>query len=198
MNEIKTIVTDLDDTICNTAEEIMKYAMDYHINVLHRTNPVKKSINCKDYYYFKDMLDWNDEETIGFFRQCYPLYLSDIQCKRDVAMITEKLKKMGYEIHICSARRSNSTNYVYDLTKKWLQKNQIIYDKLIIDQVDKLYYVNNIKNVIFIDDSFENCQSVAENTKHVVYMMSTNYNQKFYSADFMRVSNWIEIYNLLK
>ncbi len=82
------------------------------------------------------------------------------------------------------------------MTKKWLEKNKISYDKLILTNAhDKQEKANEcIKNNIdiMIEDSTSIATNISENGTRVL-LMNTRFNQK--NQELERVSSWKEIYS---
>ena len=110
---------DMDDTICRTTEivhdRLEKYSEQLNISPL-------------------DIM--NDEELKKNF---FSIYIEDIydnaEVKRNVGEVLKRLKNKGNEIYIINSREDafKSTNTTaYDITKKWLDKYGIMYDKIII------------------------------------------------------------------
>ena len=50
---------------------------------------------------------------------------------------------------------------------------------------------------LFIDDSFENCQTIVEKTDATVYMMNTRMNENLNPNHVKRVYSWCEIEDLI-
>ena len=111
--------------------------------------------------------------------------------------IIKIIKKRGYKIIFITARNDTEVNCMYEFTKKWLEKNDIHFDKLIVNCSDKLKEVieNNID--LFIDDNYFNCKNIFDNCGIPVFMYKTVYNEKYVNTPFNIVNNWKEILNLV-
>ena len=72
-----------------------------------------------------------------------------------------------------------------------------MYDKLFMNASDKLKLVNENNIDIFIDDSYNNCKDVAENTNSKVYMMTSMANKNLEDKKIKRVFSWPEIDDLI-
>ena len=72
------LCVDLDDTLASSGKTINEHAIKFDKDILKRTTKIKKIDNCVDYYYFAKMLNWDRNDLINFFEQCYPKYLNDI------------------------------------------------------------------------------------------------------------------------
>lgn len=181
---------DIDDTIADTYEIICVYAYEYTMNVLKRE--VKLNFcNCRQHDYSKTIFGWTDEESDKF----WDLYLDKIFLNvKPFSLCSEYLSKLrneGNEIIFITARYGES---VERLTKEWLQKNNIIYDKLIVEAQykGKVALENNID--IFIDDSLQNCIEVS-NLGIKSFLMNTRTNGELETGEITRVYNWLDIYN---
>ena len=193
------ICLDLDDTLSNTAETILDYAVRYDKEVLKRHGKIDSKIKSKDYFYFATMLNWDDKMTISFFKDNYPFYLEKIKAKSYAKKFTEKLKQMGFAIHIVTARPKNEFFDVEKITKKWLENNSITYDKLLINKKNKEEYISSVNCKIFVDDSIENCEKVKMLEKNIkVYLINTSYNKFEKKPGIIRVNNLEELYEDIK
>ena len=86
---------------------------------------------------------------------------------------------------------------IKEITEKWLEQNQVEYDELIINASDKLKLVQEKNIDIFIDDSFKNCKSIADNTDTKVYLMTSRVNGSLEDQKIKRVFSWPEISDLV-
>jgi len=83
-----------------------------------------------------------------------PIFLL-VKPNLSVISILKSIKLMGHEIIIISAR----SNYVFNLTKKWLEKNNVPFEKLICVGIGKgtkerkLEAIQREKAVFFFDDN---------------------------------------------
>lgn len=196
------ICIDLDDTISDTSSTIIEFARKYDIEHFGGTGKLNLLENSRDHYYFARMLNWNREQLINFFDDCYFKYLQEIKVKENSREIITKLKELGFYICIITARREKEGNQVYKITNNWLKANNIEYNNLILNSIDKGKLVEEMKAHIFIDDSFDNCISVRKcspSTK--VYLMNTIYNSNISNLEKLgieRIQNLTEFYNKVR
>lgn len=108
----------MDDTICRTTEIVQdrleEYSKELGINPLDIMN--------------------DDELQKNFFAIYAEDIYSNAEIKRNVASVLRRLRSKGNEIIIFTSRGdefSSSNTNAYDVTKKWLEKNQIEVDKII-------------------------------------------------------------------
>lgn len=192
------LCVDLDDTLASSGKTINEYAIKFNTDILKRTTKIKKIDNCDDYYYFARMLDWDRNNLINFFEQCYPKYLNDIKVRYGTRHYLRLIKDLNIKIYIVTSRRETSHNQVKNITVNWLIKNRIYYDKLFINIDDKAKFLKKIKPTFYIDDSLINCDSVKKilpSTK--IYLMNTKYNKNT-KTNHMRINSIKDFYYLVK
>ena len=82
-------------------------------------------------------------------------------------------------------------------TKKWIEKNNVPCDKLVINAIDKQEIAKNENIDVFIDDSFKNCEAVSD-IGIKTYIMDTRVNRELNRKDIERVYSWPHVYMKLK
>lgn len=169
---------DLDDTLSDTAPVINEYAKKFDKEFLKGKGKMRKISNAVDYYYFAEALKWNKDNIRDFFKQYYIEIIEKVKVKPFVSETINTLKSENNEIYIITARRKREENVIENITKKWLNKNNIYYDGLYINAKEKVSLVNELNIDFFIDDSYENCKEVLENTKAKVFMVKTEFNKQ--------------------
>ena len=105
----------------------------------------------------------------------------------------DKLKEKGHEIYIITARDSEFHDDPYKLSKDWLDKNKIYYDKLIVNAREKSSVCKNEKIDLFIDDQLNNCLSVQNAGIQTIMITNEIYNYD----EIKQLKNWNEIYNYI-
>ena len=145
---------DIDDTVTNTWNDLIPYySAWFNIPI----NDLKKS---KPYYGLIKNLYTLDE----FYEEVIPLYegiVPYVSLRKNAKMVINNLHELGHEIIFISAR---GRGYIdsYSLTKDYLDRNDIYYDKLIvgIENKDKVCLKEKID--LFIDDSYKHCKKVKD------------------------------------
>ena len=113
----------------------------------------------------------------------------------DSSYYIKKLKEDGHKIYIITGRNNGEYTNPNELTKEWLNKYDIVYDKLIFTNAyDKhakteVCLENNID--LMIEDSTRISLDLISNGIKV-YTMNTRYNQKEQKLE--RIVKWKEIY----
>lgn len=186
---------DIDNTLTDIEDDLMKAAFDY-------AKSLNKTINTK---YLKSMDDNNDgniyQKIFGFNYEELKYFLKDIQesitdnakPRHLASEIIESLHLDGNKIIIITARDSEFHDDPYKQSELWLKKNNIYYDKLIVNARKKSEVCKWEKIDLFIDDNFSNCLDVTK------YGIKTIFLNKKKIKDNMIVSfdNWKDIYNYI-
>ncbi len=183
---------DIDDTIADLYEVAFPYAQKYTIEELGKSAEIQSCI-AKHHSYLNVMHGWNKEEEMRFWHQYYQDILL-LEKPFTLAVETiQQLKKDGHEIIIVTARWPEDNFDVEATTVKWLKQNDIIYDEIALDVSDKAKVAAEKKLDIFIDDSFQNCESVAREGIRT-FLMNTRTNQELETEGITRVYSWPDIY----
>lgn len=190
---------DIDDTIADTYEVMFNYGQEYTMNVLKREPIIQKINTCNNHLYTKSIYNWTDEEEINFFRLYYKKIITDVIPKTLSLKYLQKLKDDGNKIILITARWQPED---FDLdveneTKKWIEKNNVPCDKLVINAIDKQEIAKNENIDVFIDDSFKNCEAVSD-IGIKTYIMDTRVNRELNRNDIERVYSWPHVYMKLK
>ena len=181
---------DIDNVISNFNDELLK-AYLRHDKELRNTGIINE--NAK--YIRNGMFDWTNEEEISFYKNNIEEIAKNLCVLKDAERYISKLHLDGNYICIISGRDNGEYSDPYEMTKNWLDKNNIYYDKLVLtnaydkSQKASVCLKNNIN--IMIDDSVGVCDECEKNGIKVV-LMDTPYNKQ---STLNRVRNWKEIYD---
>lgn len=168
---------DIDDTITNTTEMMMKYINKSGIAI----------DSSEDYCNFK-------VEQLDKYRDLLEKYiepvLTNVSVKKDCVSVISKLKEEGNTIYIITARSNRYSDNIYNITVDYLNKNNIIYDKLLFGYENKRDVCLKEKIDYMIDDNINVYDSlVGTSTKPILFSKGNN---RF------RVDSWSEILDVLK
>lgn len=183
---------DIDDTITNSSIIFIKYAIEYNkkYKIEHKIDTTQLDQN--------KAFGWNKFHQKRFLKEYLSKIFDEVTPNKNSVWAINNLKKQGNKIYFITARNEKEAKDTYTITKKWLVKNRINYDELIINCFNKSDICKE-KNVdIFIDDNFDNCLKVYNENKINVFMFNTNYNIKYNSDNIVRVFDWMDIYNKIK
>jgi len=182
---------DIDNVISNFNEELLNEYLNYD-KQLRNTGIVNKNAE----YIRRGMFDWTQTEEQEYYKNNIERIANNLKVKDGVKEYIDKLREDGHYICIITGRDNGEYKEPYNMTKEWLDKNEIYYDELILTDAYKhdKYVVcleNNID--IMIDDSVNICNKCLENGITTL-LMDTPYNKY---ADITRVNNWQEIYEFI-
>lgn len=178
---------DIDDTISNTWESFIP---DYEKLFDIPAHKLEKSIP----YYPSVKEKYTKEE---YFKLAIPVYQKcapNAKLKDNVKEVIDKLYDLGHKV-IFITDRSIEYDDAYKVTKDYLDRHEIKYDKIIVKSGNKAKVCLDEKIDLFIDNSIKHCTSVAK-TGVEVLMFETEYNKDL--KEFKHVKDWNEIYEYLR
>ena len=179
---------DIDDTITNSWDVLFKeYAKIFNV-------PESELINANPYYHNIIKTKYSLEE---YFEKVIPvndIIVPNLPLKENVKEVIDKLYDLGHTVTFITARGKENTN-AYEVTKNYLDKHKIKYEKIILGIRSKAEACINEKIDLLIDDSIKHCTAVSESGIDVL-MFETRYNKDY--NQFKHVKNWNEIYEYIK
>ncbi len=186
---------DIDNTITEVQEELNKAAYEYAIklgkNIDNEENNLEDIKNNGDLY--KKKFEFNYEELKYFLKNIQEEITNNAKPRVDSVEIIKKLREDGHKIFIITARDSEFHDDPYLLSKKWLDKNNIEYDKLIVNAREKGIVCKNENIDVFIDDQLNNCLDVSKEGIKVIRISNENSNNK----NIVDLSSWSKIYEVI-
>lgn len=181
---------DIDDTLSDLFAFKVKFATKYI-----KENHLPYKLVNKHGVLFSDIFDWPMEECDKFWYANADKMLSLVPPRKDVQAVLKKLRNDGHKLIIITARNAKWHTDPYKLSTDWLNKNNIIFDKLLIGHEDKLQACLDEKIDIFIDDSPKIIQKLNENNIKCV-IMNNLHNQNL-DLNYQRVYGWKDFYNFV-
>ena len=187
---MKKIAVDIDNTICETSNYVRDFAEYYDKEILHKNSKINydRVVPRSD--------EWTLEETEQYFNYLFSNHAINIPVKENVVFYLEKLKENDFQIDFITTRGYGFNYDAEKVTKKFFEKNNIPYNKLIIGILEKFKYLDNYD--YFIDDSIVQCEdAIKNNSKCKVIMMSSRENEGYNNDKIKKVKNWKEIYEYI-
>ena len=179
---------DIDNCISNFDDVLLEEYIK-HDKELRNTG----IINDKPYHITVGMFDWSKEENDEFYNNNIQRIAMSLKPLNNAKEIIDKLKADGNEIYIITSRDNDEYINPEKMTREWLEKYDIYFDKLILTGRHEKGPVCKENNIdIMIEDSIKNCEDI-ENNGVKCYIMNTRYNQE--ETRFERVKRWNEIYS---
>lgn len=180
---------DIDNVISNFNDTLLtEYLL--HDKELRNSGIINKNAD----YIRKEMFDWNENEETNFYKNNIERIAKKLGVIEGAKEYIDKLHDDGHIICIITGRDNGEYTEPYNMTKKWLEDNNIYYDDLILtDAYDKHAKTKQCleHNIdIMIDDSVSICSDCVENGITTI-LMDTPYNRY---SDIQRVKSWKEFY----
>ena len=175
---------DIDDTITNSWKCLIPYYSQL-FNI-----PEEELHKRKPYYAAVENMIGIDE----FFEKIKPIYdgaTSKITLKDNVKETIDKLYDLGCKVYFITARGKGFTD-PYKVSKDYLDKHHIKYEKLIVNAWDKSIACREELIDLFIDDSYKHCKEVAHIGINVL-MPTEYYNQEY--TEFTHINDFSEVYD---
>lgn len=187
---------DIDDTISNTFETFLPYMKKFVEEDLKRE--LNLNLESKvDYYNIMEKYNLSEDEARKFWVDYFVKIIENVIPKKSSVEIINKIKENGNKVFLITARFDDEIVDVRAVTEKWLEANNIKYDKLIINSHNKLEIAKQENIEIFLDDSIRNCEMLSSgNIK--TYMFSTENNKYYENENISKVSSWDEFYENIK
>lgn len=187
---------DIDNTLTDIEKELFDAANKY----TKKLRPNFKYVEQQKYDGFTNMADfyssifgWKDDEIVHFFRNQRLEVVDNAKPRENAKKIIEKLKNEGNKIYIITARTKKFDDIPYERAKKWLDKNGIVYDKLIVEATDKAKVCYDLNIKLFIDDQLNNCISLASNGIHTIRLTDSI---EIYD-NVVNIKNWNDVYEYI-
>lgn len=181
---------DVDNTITDTLPVLKQYCKEYNDEVIKRDLLINE-----DGFAVANLYEWTQKEKDDFLVKYIDEIREKAMIKSNAQKVIQKLKQEGNTIYIITARKQIGNRNPYELTQRFLQKNNIQYDKLVVQKDKKQVCVdNNIK--VLIDDEPQNINSVSQVIPVIVF--EARHNQKCNGNNIIKVNTWDEVYNIIK
>ena len=187
---------DIDNTLTDIQKDLNNAAYKY-------ANSLNKKINFKNLELIDKKNDGNIyQKAFGFTHEELKYFLKNIQenitnnaiPREGVLEFINKLHSDGHEIYMITARDLEFHDDPYKQSEEWLKKNNIYYDKLIVNARIKGKVCKEEKVDLFIDDNINNCLDVKRYGIKTICLNTNNCcKDKIPIFD-----NWTDIYNYIK
>ena len=190
-------VFDLDDTICATDAYSEKYIAKFIKT--HKLPINKVSTSAR---FAEKKFDWDYATANAWYKKYGDEMMFNFPCNKGAKKFLDKVHKAGHTIIIATARANDWHTDPETITKMWLKKMGIKYDKMYIGRVDKEAICAEEDADFFIDDDLEITKRVAlefSGKQKTCFLMTTDYNANLTSSEgVVRVLNFKDFYNKLK
>ena len=187
---------DIDDTIANTYDVLFNYVQEYTIHDIV-TDREKANRDIIAQMYYTNFRNGDKKQDKEFFDKYYEKTVLKVKPKRNAVENIKKLKEEGNQIYLITARFPSEKFNIEELTKGWLKKYDIPYDKLILNSENKVITAKEHCIDIFVDDNIKNCTEMAK-VGIKTYIMDTIVNKDFIDENIERVYSWSQLYQKIE
>lgn len=124
-------------------------------------------------------------------------YAKNEPARKFAGEVIDKLKDKGYEIYIITARYLTDRNNdlgkeMRNIVTKWLEENNINYNKIIFSPEDKLEICKENNISIMIEDKVENINNISKIIPVVCF--NAAYNKECNGKNIFRAYTWYDVY----
>ena len=190
------IGVDIDETLTEVQNKINIAAYEYAKSLgknLNTCGDLDESINNDAKFYIKKF-KFSDKELEWFLRNIQEDITNKAEPRNGAVDAIKKLREEGHKIYIVTARSEKYHNDPYLLSKNWLDRNNVEYDKLIINAVNKSEICKKENIDLFIDDQLSNCIKISN--KGVSCIRITEDKTKY--DNIKNFNNWNDIYEFIR
>ena len=187
------IGVDIDNVISKFDENLLQEYLK------HDKTLRNKGIVNPDAKYIRDgMFDWSDEEENEFYFGNIEEIATNFEIVENADKYIKALKENGHNIYIISGRNNGEYKNPLEMTIKWLEKNNIVYDELILTDAfkhnEKAKICKEKQIDIMIDDSLNVCKECS-NIGVKSLLFDSKYNREV--QRYKRVTSWKEIFEFI-
>lgn len=150
-----------------------------------------------------DMFGWDREIAREFWNEYALVETFEIPARTFASEVLQKLRAQGNEVYIITGRSNNDMivkgmegRSWEQITQGWLEKNNIIYDRIEFGLKNKAEFCMKEGVEVMIEDHPKFLQDFGEETKVLVY--DALYNQAYNGDNLTRVYSWYDIYAKIK
>lgn len=186
---------DIDNTLTEVQNELNTAAYNYAKKLrknINESEDLLEDINNNGNFY-KEKFKFSYDELKYFLKNIQEEIINKATPRKNVVKCIDKLREQGNEIYIITARDSEFHDDPYKLSKEWLEKNNINYDKLIVNARKKAPICKKENIDIFIDDQLNNCIEIS---KIGIKTIRISENEIDYE-NIVSLKNWDDIYNFI-
>lgn len=174
--------------------DIEQWQLDYGSKYFYE----KYNINIKNYkgYETTDIFNVSDEMDEEFWKVYFRDYSVNVEPRKFASEVIDKLRSLGNEIYIITARGSFLT-HSRDIEENqsividWLKRHNINYDKIILSPEDKLEICKQNNIDLMIEDKSRNIELISSEIPVICF--HANYNESCNGPNVYRCYSWYDI-----
>ena len=180
--------------------DLERMKIDYGTKMCVDENwPIKLNVNEYDE---TNAFRWTEEQAIKFWNIYLVKYVTEGNPREFAREVIQKLQQEGNKIYFITARNEYGMPPEYygkmqKLTKEWLEKQNIKYEKLIFaSNEEKLLQCIENDIDVMIEDSPSNIEYISKKIK--VIKFDCQYNKNISNENIITAYSWYHIYNIIK
>ena len=184
---------DIDGVLTN----IERWQLDYGGKFFSKFN---KSVVDRNGYEIKEIFGVSDDLDNQFWNEFLYEYVTKEPSRKFASEVIKKLKEDGNEIYIVTARYLTDRNTkegqeMREIVVKWLEEQNIFYDKIVFTPDDKLETCKKNDIDVMIEDKAENINKISSAIPVICF--HAGYNKECKGQNIYRAYTWYDIYNLI-
>ena len=187
---------DIDNTLTEVQDKLneaaFKYAKELGKEIQDLDDTIEDAKNNGDIFIKKFKFTY--EELKYFLKDIQEEITNNAKPRSGAVETIKRLRRDGHKIYIVTARDSEFHDDPYALSKRWLDENNIEYDKLIVNAREKAPICKAENIDLFIDDQLFNCIQIAKEGIKTIRIS----NEEKELDNVVNVKNWEEIYKYIK
>ena len=154
----------------------------------------------KDIYDSAKIFEVSEEDYILFWKEYFINYITKVPTRRYAKKVIKKLKEENNEIIIITARpftsyKNKYTKQMQDAAINWLNKNGIIYDKIVFSE-NKVDTCKKLNINVMIEDKPEHIHNISKILPVICY--DNPFNEKLSNKNIYRCYSWYDIYEKIQ
>ena len=186
---------DIDGVLTNLEDFMINYGTKFCIeeNIPIQVTEIK--------YSEIETFNWTDEQSEKFWNKYLAQYVIESKTREFAQEVLKQLQEEGNKIYLITARNEYGLPPEYygkmqELTKKWLEENNIKYEKLLfVKDEEKLAQCLENKVDMMIEDSPNNIINISKQVPVIKY--NCQYNEKIEGKNILTAYSWYHIYDII-
>ena len=185
------IAIDLDGVVFDSEEYYRTYSHLYDIHFY------QSGLHNKEEMDVFNRLNWDKKKADEFYEKYTALVLENAPIKPGAKYVMEKLKSLGHKL-ICITLRGQYRPCEIEITEKRLKEENIVFDKVIYSQQNKLFACQEENVSLIIDDSPKTIGTLSQNGIKCFHFRGAGL-KKVEGENIVEMQNWADVYeNILK
>lgn len=180
------IAIDLDGVVFDSEEYYRTYAHLYDIKYFKNGLLNKKEMNVHDRH------GWGRKTADEFYGKYTAEVLNSAPVKSGAKYVMNELKKLGHTL-VCITLRGYYRECEIEITERRLKEEDIVFDKIIYSQHNKLLACKEEKVDVIVDDNHNTIKLLSQNGIKCLHFRGAGL-KKVKNKNSTEVQNWGEVF----